>query len=249
MFSEKFVVSVKSAGKVLREFGDTVYVPFNSEFSLYLKNLNSRRAEVKVSIDGDDVLNGSALIVNANQSIDLERYLKDLDRGNRFKFVQRSDSIENHRGIKAEDGLIRVEFAYEKALPTWNNLTYPPGVRGGIRRSYIDPHVYGGGYSLNAVGSTQCNASVATFSTQSAQINDAGITVPGSISDQKFSTASGFATDESFVIVLKLVGDVGQNHVKKAVTVKTKTTCVTCGRVNKATSKFCTECGTALEVV
>jgi rRNA maturation endonuclease Nob1 len=54
---------------------------------------------------------------------------------------------------------------------------------------------------------------------------------------------------EKHSIVLKLLGETPDNKpVEKAVTVKHKPKCVTCGKQNKAHAKFCTECGTALEI-
>ncbi len=274
MHSNNLAIAVKVGGKVCREFGDTVYVPFASEFSIYLKNMNSRRASVKVSIDGEDVLNGTELIINANSSLELERYLKDLDKGNRFKFIARTSNIEKHRGIGAEDGLVRIEFAYER-IPVWNNggynpWNYPPGVRGydwydktligspklsnpnqpnwgGALRSTLSTNSVSTQSSFtDAVGAAGCKATTQTFN---RMVGDVGITVPGSESNQKFTQVSGFLTDASTVMVIKLVGEMGQNLVKQAVTVKAKPTCVTCGRVNKATNKFCSECGTALIIV
>ena len=56
MYNNKLAVAIKSAGKVLREFNkDEVYVPFGNEYSIFVKNMNSVRALVKVSIDGVDV--------------------------------------------------------------------------------------------------------------------------------------------------------------------------------------------------
>ena len=80
--------------------------------------------------------------------------------------------------------------------------------------------------------------------------NDAGITVPGSKSDQKFTTAYIGALDpQTHSIVLKILGETPDNEpVRKPVTTKHKPKCVTCGKQNKATAKFCTECGTALEI-
>jgi membrane protease subunit (stomatin/prohibitin family) len=80
--------------------------------------------------------------------------------------------------------------------------------------------------------------------------NDAGITVAGSRSTQKFSTTyMGPLEAEKHTIVLKLLGETPDNRpVLKPVTVKAKPKCTTCGRQNKATAKFCTECGTALEI-
>ena len=80
--------------------------------------------------------------------------------------------------------------------------------------------------------------------------NDAGITVSGSRSNQRFSTTTMGAMDsEKFSMVIRLLGETPDNKpVIKSVTVKTKPKCVTCGRQNKATAKFCVECGTALEI-
>ena len=81
-------------------------------------------------------------------------------------------------------------------------------------------------------------------------LNDTGITVPGSKSEQKFQTTTMGALDpQKYSIVLKILGETPDNEpVRKPVTVKHKPKCVTCGKQNKATAKFCTECGTALEI-
>ena len=80
--------------------------------------------------------------------------------------------------------------------------------------------------------------------------NDVGITVPGSKSTQTFQTVTMGALDPvKHNIVLRIVGDLGHNKpVDKAVTVKHKPKCVTCGKQNRAQAKFCVECGTALEI-
>jgi len=49
MYKEQMVAAVKVGGKVLRENGETVVLPFGSEYSVYLKNLNTVRA----GVDGD----------------------------------------------------------------------------------------------------------------------------------------------------------------------------------------------------
>jgi rRNA maturation endonuclease Nob1 len=76
--------------------------------------------------------------------------------------------------------------------------------------------------------------------------SDAGITVPGSKSTQSFQTTTvGAMETDRHVLVFKLAGG---SAVTKPVTVKHKPKCVTCGKQNRATAKFCTECGTALEI-
>ena len=85
--------------------------------------------------------------------------------------------------------------------------------------------------------------------TLSAQ-NTVGITVPGAISEQKFSVGAYFPTDgQKHVMVLKLMGQVGETKIEAPITVKTKTECPTCGTKNKFGTKFCKECGTGLSIV
>jgi len=117
MYNQKLVASLKANGKVLREFKDTVYIPFGSEYSFLIKNLNTTRALVNIFIDGDDVIEGG-LVLNAGQEVDLERYVKNgnLKAGNKFKFIERTSDVEEHRGVKLEDGLVRIEFQFEKPL-------------------------------------------------------------------------------------------------------------------------------------
>ena len=117
MYNEKLAVAIKSNGKVLREFKDTVYVAFGSEYAITIKNLNTVRALVHVFVDGKNTT-PDGLVIGVGQSIDYERSLANgsLTTGNKFKFIERTAGIEQHRGIKLEDGLIRVEFQFEKYL-------------------------------------------------------------------------------------------------------------------------------------
>jgi len=116
-YKDQFVVEVKCKGKILRVQDDFVRLPFGSEYSLYLKNLNSRKASVNISIDGEDVLDDHSLILDANSSTELEGFLRGTTAKNRFKFINKTKEIQEHRGDKIDDGIIRVEFAYEKDKP------------------------------------------------------------------------------------------------------------------------------------
>lgn len=273
MYNNKFVATVKSGGKVLREVGDTVYLPFGCEYSVLLKNLNTVRAEARITIDGEDVLGGNSIIVNPASDLELERYLKDLDKGNRFKFIERTASVEEHRGVGATDGLIRIEWQYERVQPVytpridpWHNTSWTNNISGSYN---VNGALRSVDYSKGE--NTRMTASIATsnqlqsmgISATSASLHDGaatmdwmnlqsevGITVPGSISSQKFRTVQAFPLEaQKHVIVLQLKGETEDNKVVAPVTVKHKPKCVTCGKVNKATSKFCTNCGTSLELV
>ena len=271
MFHQQLVAAIRVNGKILREFGDKVYLKFGSEYSILVKNQSSLRAEVKISIDGNDVLNGSSLVVDANSSIDLERFIKDNHKGNRLKFIERTSSVEQHRGIKIDDGLVRIEWQFEKQpvkieqSEFWyklNNLpTQPPWSPGLLFPAMVRTTVT----STDAIGTTQCRASVSTqnavFTSSTASDgtlrsaatlqNDVGITAPGSISNQKFETVLGLDLDPAvFSMVIQLCGETEENKkVVAPVTVKQKPVCVTCNRTNKASSKFCSNCGTSLQIV
>lgn len=278
MYNQKLVASLKANGKILREFKDTVYIPFGSEYSFLIKNLNTTRALVNIFIDGDNVIEGG-LVLNAGQEVDLERYVKNgnLNAGNKFKFIERTAAIEDGpRGAKLEDGLVRIEFQFEKPyVPPVNrgwitasgstnqNSIYPASfnVNGALRgvdfsqngqvmaqaaSAAVDKYCADNGI----VNKSEVHDGMATMDWMDAPKNDIGITVPGSRSDQKFQTTyMGAMEAEKHTIVLKLLGETPDNKpVLKPVNVKMKPKCVTCGKQNKANAKFCTECGTALEI-
>lgn len=304
MYSNKLAIAVKSNGKVLREFDkDKVYVPFGTEYTLLIKNLNTVRAQVRVTIDGTDATDGTWLIVGAGQEMELTRFIKNgnLNQGNRFKFIERTAAIENGpRGVGIEDGLIQVEYQFERVYeykPEIKHIWSPPPPLWPVKRErwvkeeYYDwcsGPFYGSvdngvstGSPLRSMAATKgVSASLASSSTVSAQnaffnqvsetasfsanaanatmsvtasvpLNEAGITVPGSISDQKFTTVASFDVESTVhTMVIKLLGTTeGGSVVTQPVTVKAKPKCTTCGRVNKANAKFCTECGTSLEIV
>ena len=95
--------------------------------------------------------------------------------------------------------------------------------------------------SWDGPGSNSVNATV--------YCNNVGITVPGGISDQKFSTASiGLLQSEKHCLIFKLAGYSGK-LVEKAVTVNIKPRCISCNRMNKGNAKFCSGCGTGLEII
>ena len=263
MYDNKMVVAVKSNGKILREFKDIVYIPFNSEYSILLKNLNNRRVEVSISIDGEDVLNNRKLIINANSQTEITRFVKDsLTEGNRFKFIKRTSNIENNRGIKIEDGIVRVSFKYE----SFNKFDYgdiwtifdksskiSEGNSNILNRSYQETHTIQQPL-IGSCASSDITAPSISYGIEQPTHNvpfvasNIGITAPGSISNQTFTPSFSFNTEnEEHVIILRLLGSTEMgNPVVIPITTKTKQKCVMCGNVNKSTSKFCTECGTSL---
>lgn len=124
MYANKLAVALKVNGKVLREMksegserDDTVRIPYGSEYAVFVKNMNSVRALVRIEIDGVSVTDGMSLIVDPNDDIEIERFIKNgnMSAGLRLKFIERTQKIEDGpRGIKAEDGLVRIEYEFER---------------------------------------------------------------------------------------------------------------------------------------
>lgn len=245
MYQNKLVACLKVNGRILREDHGVVLVPFGSEYSIQVKNLNSVRAKVKIGVDGEDATGGTWLVIEPNSSTELERFIRNgnWQSGNRFKFIERSGDVEAHRGIKAEDGIVRVEYATERRVvdvPIVRHYDVPvphyynpdPWYPRPPRRPY-----YGGlGQATRSI-------------TASASSGEAGITVAGSESHQAFHGVPDFSTDQSDVMVLMLRGIVGNQAVEAAVTIQTKRTCSTCGKTHKSDVAFCSGCGTALTLI
>lgn len=257
VYNEKFVVVVKCNGKILREKDDIVSIPFGSNYSLLFKNLNSTKAQMRVSIDGKDVLDGHALLIEPNSDSELLGFMRGNEVHHKFKFIQKTEEISEFRGDRIDDGIIRVEYRFEEQPKTC------------IRKSIIDDshnhhyyyysplllnNIY---YSQNEiVGSSAENIIRATSSSVNSVImdslsqeNDEGITVQGEKTNQYFSYGEIGKVGPSNIIILQLRGHKSDgSEVLKPLTVKTKITCPTCGKKSKSNASYCSNCGTNLEI-
>lgn len=117
-------MAIKANNKPLREFDGTVYLPFGTEYTILLKNLHARKARVTVFIDGEDALGGSKLIVDGKSQIELKRFIRNgnLEHGNSFKFIEKTDKVSKHRGDRIDDGLITIHYEFE----VQNSVSYSP---------------------------------------------------------------------------------------------------------------------------
>lgn len=276
-YKDHFVVEVKCDGKILRVKDGAVYLPFGSEYTLLLKNLNSKKASVKVYIDGQDVLDYSSLIINGNKQSEIEGFLSGTIAKNKFKFIHKTKEIQDHRGDKVDDGIIRVEFAFEKIRP--KTVVHDHHEHHHHHHNYDyyrwwPPYTYTSDHSpkdtvryasstaeKTLIGDVQTfNANMSQVVSQGTQVDslgveslgtpldDEGITVKGSECNQSFRYGSIGELEEAEVIIIQLKG-LGQTGatVEKPITVKTKLECPTCGTKSKSSFKFCPDCGTFLE--
>jgi hypothetical protein len=248
MYSHKIVVALRAGGKILRDQDGCVRLPFGEEYSILLKNLESRKVVVAIDIDGDDVLSSNRLLIAPNESLELYGFMKGSSVTNKFKFIKRTENIENNRGIHVDDGIVRITFQFEKEKPIvqdyylWDYnpcVIYPPQIKTRVDCSYA----YGDGNLTNF------DTITLTSNCSSNCDNSIGITTKGSETNQEFANGYiGALEERKHTIVLRLVGykDDG-NVVKFPIFTNDKIKCNTCGRVNSSANKFCPECGTYIE--
>jgi len=249
MYKNAFIVLIKKNGKPLREInGKEVYIPFNSEYTLELRNNNYRKAVAKITIDGADVLGSHELIIPANGSVMLERFIADgdLNKGKKLKFVPLSDGRVADPS-SPENGLIEIEFWLEKVF--YPTVTIYPQFNS-------QPYWYTntGGVTANIKGS-QCNVSSNfcsfgnTLSTadnrrmvRSAEGN-VGATVEGSRSNQPFTL--GTFGDKEYP---STIFHVWLRGLDLPITTFDSIHCVNCGKKLKSEFRFCPKCGNGVEI-
>ena len=264
-YKDAFVVEVKCKGKILRIKDDFVHLPFGSEYSIYLKNLSSKKASVTIHIDGQDVLDYSSLILNANTSTELEGFLKGTIATNKFKFINKTKEIQEHRGDKIDDGIIRVEFAYEIPEPIIKKTI----INEEYHHHYHNDNPFHWDYHntlYTSYNSSDGNSTIRGMSTSvkesnvtmdslgteslSAPLSDEGITVKGSEINQQFRYGSVGTLEPAEVIIIRMKGINNKQNItfqSLPLTIQSKLTCSSCGKSYKSSFKYCPNCGTYLE--
>ena len=167
--------------------------------------------------------------------------MKGMAVRNRFRFIEKTKQISDYRGDRIDDGLVRVEFKFEK-----EKIEFPTIVYNDNNRYPSWDTIVGTGNVPQALYS--CH--VSSVNSVKGLSNDNGITVKGSETYQGFSIGRIDELEtKSTVITLRLRGINRKTKkvIKKAVSVKTKITCNTCGRRSKSSAKFCRNCGTYIQ--
>lgn len=243
VYKNNIVVVLKVDGKILREEGEFVTLPFGSEYSILFKNLESRRAVIDVEIDGQDVLDGSRLILEPNSTSELEGFKKGDKVTNKFKFIQKTKQIAGYRGDKIDDGFIRVLATFEvenEWVYSYNHYV-----------DYADDTNYN---NINAISFDSCGTrriQADSCFMNSAPTNpkqDEGITVKGNDDSKQTFKLGHTKTLEtnSHTIILRLRGIKKASKLHVPEFVISKRTCETCGKNSRSYAKFCSNCGTYL---
>ena len=265
MYKDKFVLSVLHDGHPVREFESgrdkKIALPFDSEYKIRLKNKNNRGCTAKVFIDDKQVSKLGDFIINANGTIDLERFIdSSLERGKKFKFVP-LDHPDVDDPTSSDNGIIKVEFRLARkkngikiktdpiVWKPWNWDDYEPwkfdGVLGGGTSDFIYSNSTGG---LNGSVSFCCSDNFVSDdaglakSTLRNNVED-GATVEGSRSDQSFVYSELDVVDfPTTILRLKIVGIKDTKQADKLI----YRYCSNCGSKVKREDRFCRECGKKL---
>jgi len=282
VYRNNFIAVVKCNNKILREQynkdqnENVVAIPFNSEYTILLKNKNSRRAFVSIEIDGECITNCGDIVVEPNSSLELERFLDDMYSGNKFKFLKKTKEIAEYRGDRVDDGIIRIEYWYEKEKPVfkyyypqdfyYNQPKINPWEKIG---SGLNPPDNSKWYSTKYGSTSSGSDCLRSFNTSdtttyysstinccssltnNSGFNDSeGVTGKGEVSNQEFSYIYGLEKeDKSEVICIKLCGITKDNkYITKPINVKTKIKCDMCGKTHKSNKQFCDRCGNFIKI-
>lgn len=266
-YQDNFVVEVKCNGKIMRVKDGAVYLPYGSEYTLLLKNLNSRRASLKIQIDGQDVLDYSSLILEPNSSTELEGFLRGSVATNRFRFIHKTKEIQEHRGDKIDDGLIRVEFAFEKPQPErikktiiheehhyndvfhWNHRNWFSG-DSSLKYSTPDSFTYSNnagdqvkGMTSDNVGRGVVSDELGAQSINMVQTESLGVESLGQPLDDEGITVKGSECHQSF-----RYGSIGELEQSQVITIQLKGMTGTGAQVQQPvtvqTKLQCSSCGT-----
>jgi hypothetical protein len=228
-FSNNYVCSILVDNKPLREFNEsgnrTCRIPFGSEYKIRIKSKTYRRALVAITVDGTDVLTGGKrVILGAYQTVDIERFVDDLNGGNRFKFISveeggRTGAVQDP--TSHENGLIRVQI-FPEVQDTWTltasgcsttftakGMSIPTSaIRGttvGGSANYDNTSHFYGASNSGAAGVIEANnCSIDLNLGSMISSSDLGATAEGSHSNQKFSESNAHFTIESMPITFDI---------------------------------------------
>lgn len=254
MYKSGLAVSIKKDGSNLRERNGIVYLPFNSYYTIYLKNTTDKKASVSIEVDGRSL--GANFLVDPNSSYEIERFIDgNNNKGKKFLFVEKTDDVVERFGDNEEDGKIEISFRFEQTKHFYNPYKQPYKPHPYRPHTpYIDDIYYI--YDNNTLNDNEnycCYSSTVHSNSmgfvdnnvRGCSLNEEGRTIKGEESNQKFVDAYiGELEYTTNYITIKLKGG------NKSITTKKKIRCLnpTCGKYCKSDMNFCPKCGSELKI-
>ncbi len=247
MFKQNTVISIKVGKNFLPDNNSIVKLPFGSEYSILIKNLNNSPINVKMYIDGN--INGpeKGFIIKEKDYFEINSFL---NTNNALKFINKSKELNEKRIENIEDSLIR--FEVDILRENQNNLSFKD-FDDLIKKTKINPNPFnkpwefprvdlnehpflpdkkngllGGDY--NPYKQVFCTNSVTNYSNE-------GITVPGNKVEKKEINSfieSKYIKESSFCFIFKLEGTTDSFILEKE-----KKTCKVCEKKYKSKYNYC----------
>jgi len=134
MHYDQYVVAITNPnGKAYREFESErltngrkskIYLPFDSEYKILIKNNSDRRAKLTIDLDGTSISGMGGLILDAYKTESLERFV---DVAKKFLFVRKNDERVSDP-TSGENGILKVRIEKEyQSMPYILTTTVWPG--------------------------------------------------------------------------------------------------------------------------
>jgi hypothetical protein len=230
-----------------------LYLPFDSEYVLFFKNMSTERAIIGVEIDGTDVLGGNKLVVDGKAETHLERFVLDgrLDKGRKFKFVSLTSS-EVQNPTSNANGLVRITAQWEAPRPRISirsvriePLSYcPDAVHDSAQSMPCSTSSAGVVMEQGMIGNTALNCST-SFAPEYTSGTLKGATVEGGGSNQKFSYTYAQALGDTEVTMEFQINApaLGQPVTVKETCMTLRKFCTQCREPLELRDKFCGSCG------
>lgn len=276
-YKNRFAAVIKVKGRhVAEESGGVFRVPFGSSYSIFMKNMDTRKALVYATIDGEDVLNGNALVIDANSTQELGGYMRGQIEKFDFKFMRKTADVSEHRGDRIDDGIIRIEFAFEEGV----HLRFDAPVHMHSESMHLKhwhydvvdridetlpEHTIQGMMTESSSSESCSNRSVKSFgnfvttnhagdssldfsASYAPDTQEQGYSVPGASRNVPYRYASIGSVGPSEVLILRLVGATKSGaHIQQPTVTRTHKTCSTCHKSNTYQATYCMRCGANLE--
>lgn len=226
-YSNHYVFSVLHNGSPVKEFSEnnqrTCIVPFDQEYKIRLKNKSSKRAKVKVFVDGSNICSGDrSLVLNPGQTLDLERWVDDNHSGKKFKFMsleKATQTGEVNDPTAWENGQVKVVFYPEKDHFGWLTTTSGSGNVTLTNSASLSTLSTTATNCFPSWGeSTLTGVVLDSFNIDTTKVasKSAGVTGMGSESSQKFIDGVDFPVDSPTTLTLRLRGPSAQDEQKQS---------------------------------
>ena len=240
MHFEQYVVAITdSNGKAFRDFEperlsqgrkSKVYIPFDSEYKILIKNSSDRRAKLTIDLDGTSISGIGGLIMAAHTNEFIERFV---DVAKKFRVVRKNDERVSDP-TNSENGILKIRIEKEYVpftISTFiSNINYNFNTQAEYHRhpqpsQFWDTPMCGGennapiggnevNYNCSSTKSLYNSGSLRGVSSRGLNktlLNEeSGATVEGGNSSQTFGSTTWNGTDGvAYEFIFKLLGQQG----------------------------------------